>query len=521
MQISSFNEVMRMHILRNLSEFASAGRTALSDETGSMSFAQLDARSDAIAVWLADNIPVREPVAVWGDKEHDMACCIFGALKSNHPYVIIPSHYPYSRVEEICKDCDPAVLFHIGQIPMTYNFAVKLYSSDIDSWVRKYRGCHISTDRCVQPDDISCIFYTSGSTGVPKGVQISRANIEAYLDWWGSIVSPWLSDCGGRALNFASYAFCASMGNLFYVMADRGMTLHAVSRALAMDYSGLFDCIHKADPHYEAGTPSFFKVCLQDSCFRREYLPNLKFIAVSGEAMPPDIARQLLERFPDVYLCNKFGTTETTLGNISCRVTCDMIDNSMNPVPIGKESTESQVLIVDEDHNRLPDGQTGELTIISGMVSRGYLHDPERSGQVFFTAQDGRHGYYTGDLAYRKNNLLYYAGRRDNLVKVGGYRVELEDVERNILLIDIIRDCAVVPVTHNSQVSILAAYIVLKEPAAKTLPAIISIKKELGKLVPAYMIPQKIVITDMLPRNTSNKIDRAALMEKERLSSAY
>ena len=83
-----------------------------------------------------------------------------------------------------------------------------------------------------------------------------------------------------------------------------------------------------------------------------------------------------------------------------------------------------------------------------------------------------------------------------------------------------IRDCAVVPVTHNSQVSMLAAYIVLKEPAVKKLPTIITIKKELGKLVQAYMIPQKIIITDMLPRNTSNKIDRAALMAKEQLPSA-
>ena len=504
-----------MRILENLSTFALEGRTALADETSSLSFENLDIRSDAAALWLAENVPAKRPVAIWGDKEHDMVCCIFGAIKSNHPYVVIPSHYPAGRTEEILEDCGAEVVFLIGQNPVENGCSSSLFSRDIDEWVENYQGRRIPETMCVQPDDICCIFYTSGSTGIPKGVQISRRNIETYLDWWETIASPSLPDGEGRAVNFASYAFCASIGNLFYLLAEKGLTLCAVSRDLAMDYSRLYEYIRKADPVYQAGTPSFYSVCLRDPYYCREYLPNLKFIVSSGEPLPTETARELFRRFPDIYLCNKYGTTETTIGTISCRVTGEMLENANNTIPIGVSSPESEAFIIDENHNLLPDGRTGELAIISGMVSQGYLHNQDRLQQRFFTSEDGRRGYYTGDLVCRQNNLIYYEGRMDNLVKVGGYRVEMEDVEKNIRRIARIRDCAVVPVMCGSQVSMLAAYIVLKEPDPQKLQAVIAIKKELSSLVPAYMIPQKVVILDELPRNISNKTDRSALREKE------
>lgn len=508
-----------MRILKNLSKFALEGRTALVDGTGSISFENLDIRSNAVALWLSENMPAQSPVAICGDKEHDMACCIFGALKSSHPYVIIPGHYPAGRADEILRDAGADAVFQIGDPSLHCSCSRFFSSGDIDTWVEKYRGRFIPETMYVQPDDICCIFYTSGSTGIPKGVQISRRNIETYLDWWETVASAPLPATGGRAVNFASYAFCASIGNLFYLLAEKGMTLYSVGRDLAMDYSRLYEYIRNADPVYQAGTPSFYSVCLKDPNYCREYLPNLNFIVSSGEPLSAAIARELLERFPDVYLCNKYGTTETTIGTISCRVTGEMLDNTDNSIPIGVSSPESEALILDENHNVLPEGRTGELAIISGMVSCGYLHsqDRDRLRQRFFTAQDGRRGYYTGDLVFRKNNLIYYEGRMDNLVKAGGYRVELEDVEKNILRIPMIRDCAVIPVMSGSQVSMLAAYIVLKEPVLQKLPAVIAIKKEMSLLVPPYMIPQKIVILDELPKNISNKTDRFALREKENL----
>ncbi|MEA4889048.1 MAG: AMP-binding protein [Clostridiaceae bacterium] len=507
-----------MRILENLRRFADEGRIALVDGSHTLSFSHLNIRSDAIALWLSENIPAHKPIVLWGDKEHDMTCCIFGALKSSHPYVVIPSHYPATRIDVILDDCKAPLIFNISQTDIPGSHPPKYYSGDIDKWVALYQGCRAPDELSAKPEDICCIFYTSGSTGKPKGVQISRSNIETMLDWWGSIVTPWLPENGGRALNFSSYAFSTSMDNLFYILADRGLTLYAVSRSLAMDYQKLFDYIVQVDPHFQTGTPSFASVCLQDTRFCRDYLPSLRFLVLGGEVLPHTVGRQILQRFPDVFLCNGYGATETTIGTIACRVTDDMLADTARPIPIGRTSQESHAWVVNEQGDELPDGQTGELVIVSGMISQGYLNNPERTKQVFFTTTDGRRGFCTGDLVYRRQSLFYYMGRKDNLVKVGGYRVELEDIEKNIRRIPMIHECAVVPVTRENQVIMLAAYVAFQEPVADKLESIIALKKNMAEIMPAYMIPQKIVILNELPKNNSGKIDRASLKDRSRLN---
>lgn len=509
-----------MSIISNLTHWAAEGRIALVDDGGPLAFADLDRRSNAVANWLLATQPARKPVVLWGDKEHDMAVCLYGALKSGRPYVVIPDHFPASRVATILTDCEASVVFSVSETPLPVQHPCHYGSRDIDAWTRLYPDLTVPAEKQVQDDDICCIFYTSGSTGKPKGVQISRANIEALLDWWLPIIQPSLPETGGRALNFSSYAYSTALDNIFSILDGIGLTLHAVSRTLAMDYQNLFEYILAVDPHYLTCTPSFATVCLQDERFCAQHLPSLKVISIGGENLPLTVGRKLLQRFPDILLWNGYGCTETTIGAIACLVTPEMLADG-KAVRIGEIAAGSAAYVVDDNRQEVPDGEVGELVMVSPMISQGYLNNPERTAQNFFVAPDGRRGYYTGDLVFREANQFYYVGRKDHQVKVGGYRVELEDVEQHLHQVSLIKDCVAVPVTRDGQVVMLAAYVTLKESAGSKLASIMAIKKEMADMVQAYMVPQKIVILDELPYNTNGKVDRAALKEQAKLPSAH
>ena len=132
---------------------------------------------------------------------------------------------------------------------------------------------------------------------------------------------------------------------------------------------------------------------------------------------------------------------------------------------------------------------------------------------MYFTAADGRRGFHTRDLVRKEGKLYYYIGRLDNQVKVGGYRVEIEEVERHLSRVDCVAQCAVAPATQDGRVLMLVAYVVLKPHEKKGISTTVSIKKALAEMVQPYMIPQKIVFLDALPRNTNGKIDRPRLKE--------
>lgn len=240
-------------------------------------------------------------------------------------------------------------------------------------------------------------------------------------------------------------------------MAHHGLTLYAISRDLVTRFQTLFDYILQVDPNHLTATPSFASICLQDQRFCHRCLPGLCCLDVGGENLPPTIGLELLQRFPGIYMCNGYGTTETCVGAIIGRIEPDMFAPGQ-PVRIGELDFESEAFVVDSLGHEVPDGQTGELLL----VSLGYVGNPELNQQKFFVTPDGRRGFFTGDLVFREKGSYYYVGRKDNLVKVGGYRVELEEVEQQLSTVSRVRDCAVVPITRDGQVILLAAYITVK-----------------------------------------------------------
>ena len=154
----------------------------------------------------------------------------------------------------------------------------------------------------------------------------------------------------------------------------------------------------------------------------------------------------------------------------------------------------------------------GELLLIGEAVSIGYLNRPELNAKAFFTAPDGRRGYHTGDLCRMRDGCIYYLGRLDGQVKLNGFRVELEDVENNLVKVPNIARAAVLPVMQDGKVTALTAFVLLEKPDGESsLARARRIKAALGELLPAYMIPRKILAVDAFPLNTNGKIDKKQL----------
>lgn len=504
-----------MFIIENLKKLALTHRiAAVSRNEGSISYSELESRSEAMAAFLLEKYPGKNPIILWGDKEHDMLTGVLAALKAGKPYVMVPNYLPQKRVQQIIDGCEPCAVFNVCDIDFPVA-SCKIYNKeDINQIFNEYAEKTVDSSNWIKPNDLVCIFYTSGSTGVPKGVMITRKNIQAMIDWWYPISNIGIEN--PKMLNFTPYAFSSSLASIYNGLGMLGATLYAVDKKLAANYPELLEYVFEINPHYFDCTPSFADICLQEDRFNGKFMSDIRQMSVGGEPLPHRIAKKLLEQFPNTQIINAYGATETTIGTTACDVTWDMV-NSEKPMPIGYPSFNSECLIWDENGNELPDGEVGELVIISDMITAGYFKDPEKTAKSYFVTENGTRGYHTNDLAWKENGLVYYVGRADNMVKVGGYRVEMEEVERYLSKVSIVAQCAVAPAEEDHRTVMLVAYVVLKPGVKKGLAAITAIKKEMSPLVQSYMIPQKIVFLDALPYNTNDKIDRSKLREMSKV----
>ena len=192
-------------------------------------------------------------------------------------------------------------------------------------------------------------------------------------------------------------------------------------------------------------------------------------------------------------------------------ITRDMLDAD-EPLPIGRPFETVQAIIADDHGRPLPDGEAGELLVLGEAVSPGYLGRPELNEALFFRTEDGLRGYHTGDLCRMADGMLYYLGRLDGQIKLNGFRVELEDVEQNLVKLPNIARAAVLPVWQDGRVTALTAFVLLEKPDGESaLQRARRIKTALAGCLPSYMIPRKILAVDSFPLNTNGKIDKKQL----------
>ena len=495
--------------LDRIKEYAVSNKIAFTyskDTKTEYSYAELDAESDALASYFKRNLS-DGAIVVYGHKSHLMLTCFLGAVKSGRPYCPIDINTPAHRVSTIIDKIKPSVVIALEELDIEID---KKIDAEKIKEIIKTEKLTITTKDYVKPDDLYYIIYTSGSTGNPKGVMITYNNLNCFIDWATSLVD---IDDETVFLNQAPYSFDLSVMDL-YMGLGSGSKIYSLDKEVQSDYKELLKELSLSNATHWVSTPSFADVCLADRTFNEELMPKLKYFLFCGEVLTVKTCKRLKKRFPNSKIINTYGPTESTVAITSIEITDEVLEK-YDPLPIGLPKPGTELLI---DSEKLTDEENvkGEFVILGNTVSKGYYDEAELTAEVFKEVNyKGKTevAYYTGDLGYISEGQYFCAGRKDNQIKMHGYRIELGDIEAHLCGIEDITQCAVIPHYVSGKVQRLTAYVVYTGEIEDEMSKTLEIKTELQNYLQPYMIPQRFVYMDSLPMNTNGKVDRKALME--------
>jgi D-alanine--poly(phosphoribitol) ligase subunit 1 len=455
-----------------------------------LSYGELRARSDALAAYFARQFGASHaPIAVLGHREPEMLIAFLAAVKSGRPYVPIDTALPQHRIDNILAVARPAMLLKPEE---TARFSA---------------GDEKAGGAGVQSNDPFYILFTSGSTGEPKGVVITLGCLQHFLGWM--LGEQKFADLEETFLNQAPFSFDLSVMDLYCSLATGG-TLFSISRDLVENPKMLYRALASSNITTWVSTPSFAQMCLVEETFREAMLSHVRRFLFCGETLPPQTGARLHERFPRAQIWNTYGPTEATVATTSVRIDAEILEK-YSPLPVGRPMPGTEVLVVDQKREVLRAEERGEIVIAGPNVSPGYLARPDLTAEVFFEF-GGQRAYRTGDQGRFRDGLLFFEGRIDAQIKLSGYRIELGDIETNLLKSSRVRDAVVLPLMRNGAVQSLAAFVVLtarEEASDFTLSQ--ALRRELGQRLPVYMLPRKFVFLDSFPMTPNGKVDRARL----------
>lgn len=367
-------------------------------------------------------------------------------------------------------------------------------------------------DQLTRRGDPAHILFTSGSTGIPKGVIITHDNVIQFIEWAVRYfdIAPDDRNAGHPPLSFD-----LSFLDIFGTFAA-GAELHPVPTEINVDPANIAQFIRDRELTQWFSVPSVLHYMAKFDVLGWNDFPRLKRVLWCGEVLPTSTLIYWMKRLPHVQFTNLYGPTETTIAS-SYYTVPECPHDQLAEIPIGTACDGEELLILDDNLQAVPAGVTGRLYIRGAGLSQGYWNDPEATARAFvpdpFSSDPSERIYNTGDLARRGGDgLVYFLGRNDSQIKSRGYRIELGEIEAALNSLAEVRESAVVALNggENDTALICCAYV----PAAGIHLSPAALRKALSRLVPNYMLPVRWRVLDLLPKNGSGKIDRRALKEE-------
>ena len=480
-------------------------RTAVRFGAGCLSYAELDEAANRLAhLILARGVGANERVVVCIDPSPDIAVCLLAIFKAGASYVPLNPAFPQHRIDTVLQDTAPKlVLTHAAHRGLFDSAGEATLCLDEPG---AGLGGQPATAPAVEPsaDDNAYVFYTSGTTGKPKGSLATYGNLAHFLAVSREIYG---IDAQEVIPSVASYTFSISMFELMAPLSAGG-TLVILERAVVLDAERLSRAL--ADVSFAHIGPSLLKkvvkylACDQDASTAFD---GLRHISSGGDMVPPELLRDLCRLFPGAEVWVIYGCSEISLMGCTWRV-----DDKPEVLRtyVGRPFPNVGLALLDDDGNQVPVGAVGNVAFSGGGVVDGYLNRPELTGTLFFE-RDGRRFYNTGDRGrLSPGGDLELLGRRDFQVQIRGMRVELGEIEYHLRQAGGVRDGVVADTRRDDNEALLVAYFVAETPGAVDPEAL---RAHMRARLPDYMVPSFYIELDALPLNLNLKIDRRALPE--------
>ena len=480
------------------------GSLAIAHEGESVTYAELNARANRLAHHLRGlGIRPESLVAVCLERSPAMLTALLGVLKSGGAYVPIDPSYPVDRVAWVLEDSRASVLLTESHLAASLPLpGIALDRLDLSG------ESAANLEPLAGPDNLAYVIYTSGSTGRPKGVAVRQRGAVNFLASMAREPGLGVDDV---LLAVTTIAFDIAVLELFLPLSCGGR-IELVDRETAADGLRLMERIAGSGATVMQATPATWRLLLAAGW---EGSPGLRALC-GGEALPPDLARELLARTRELW--NVYGPTETTVWSTVHRVSAADACGA-RPMPLGAAIANTEIHLLDRFGRGLepvPPGAPGELHIGGEGLARGYLGRPDLTAERFvpdpLAARPGARLYRTGDLVRRRpldgarGGVLEFLGRADHQVKIRGFRIELGEIEAILSAHPAVRECAVVVREDVPGSKRLVACLALRDGDPETLRAALRDK------LPEYMIPQLFAVMPSLPLTPNGKIDRRALL---------
>lgn len=487
-------------IFKNVTE-RFGDNTAVTFNGKNMTYAELDKISDKIACFLIENYPHEKFVAYSVKRDEFLIPLILGVVKSGKILVPIDLQNPVERRKYILNDLG-SVLF-INEEDNIDSSASVISKSDFFSIYDKYTRSEVQIN--IEPDDNLYMIYTSGTTGKPKGVTITHKNLCSLIK-----ASEKIFDFDEKDVwtMFHSYSFDFSMWEMFGCLLSGGR-LVVIDTDLCKSSDDFYKLVCNEKVTVLSQTPTAFKR-FSESDSRICANLCLKYVIFGGENLNIHILKDWVSRHDaqKIQLINMYGITETTIHVTSHKISeNEVLSNISNN--IGKPLSNAEVYILDNDKNPLPFCAEGEIAVAGDGVANGYYNRKELTNNKFkYSTMLGKYVYLSGDIGrINKSGDIYYIGRKDTQIQIRGYRVELSEIES--ALSKYCQNCAVITDKDKNGNDRLLAFVVCKDEFDEKI-----VKLNLRRLLPAYMIPSRIVRTNDIPQNVNGKTDVNALRSK-------
>ncbi len=474
-------------------------KVAVIDGEKRTSYRELSDSINKLAVCLSNQLPENEAfVGIYTKKSTEAIIAMLAILKVGRAYLPLDVDLPAARLDHLLQDSNTTLILANTAFPQA-ELGEDYKIVDINEAINPDIELELTTFKAGAPNDLAYVMYTSGTTGKPKGVLVEQQSVVRLVKNSNFVH---LTESDGL-LSLSNYHFDGSVFDIYGALLN-GATLVIPDATQSFDVGRLTEISEKEEISVAFITTALFNslVDLEFTGFR-----SLRCLMFGGEMVSVPHVRQFKGTYDKVQLLHVYGPTENT--TFSTYYEVNDINDSMGTIPIGMPIANSTAYILDNYGNIQPTGVVGEIYLGGDGLSRGYLNDPELTTRKFVDHpfHPGKKLYRSGDFGKRlADGNIEFVGRNDDLVKVRGFRISLNEIEVQLLTYSWVREALVVVIDHVQEEKSIVAYCVTAQDITSN-----AIKESLASELPGYMVPNYIIQLDQFPLNKNGKVDRKAL----------